>query len=166
MKQKEFQLLVYKHRENLLRYAQKMTSDRSLSEDFVQDIYLKLWQARKSLDKIKNPKAWCLKLLRNRILDHFRSQPYKKTVQLEQFNPSAHLDERQEIDYSLQIKRIEELLKKLPPKQQSCFTLREKEGMTYEEISQIMEISIDQVKINIYRARKKLRTSLESSKFT
>lgn len=55
---------------------------------------------------------------------------------------------------------IFDLVNKLPEKQREIFHLREIEEMSYEEISIHMEISLDQVKVNLHRARKTLREKL------
>ena len=51
-------------------------------------------------------------------------------------------------------------LESIPEKQREIFQLREVEGLTYEEIAEYLEISMDQVKVNLHRARKTLKEYL------
>jgi RNA polymerase sigma-70 factor (ECF subfamily) len=55
-------------------------------------------------------------------------------------------------------------LETLPEKQREIFQLREVEGLMYEEIGEYLEISLEQVKVNLYRARKTLREFLMQKK--
>jgi len=52
------------------------------------------------------------------------------------------------------------LLNELPPQQKEIITLRDVEGYTYQEIADILSVSVDQVKVNLHRARKSLREKL------
>ena len=56
-----------------------------------------------------------------------------------------------------QLTQLMQLVATLPEKQREIFQLRESEGLTYEEISDYLEISIEQVKVGLHRARKRLR---------
>jgi RNA polymerase sigma-70 factor (ECF subfamily) len=63
-------------------------------------------------------------------------------------------------EYAMQevrIRLIRQLIGQLPEKQRSCMQLREFEGKSYKEIAQVMDISEEQVKINIFRARQTIK---------
>ena len=57
---------------------------------------------------------------------------------------------------------LREHVKELPDKQREIFHLREMEGMKYKEISDILEVSVDEVKVSLFRARRKIREKLIS----
>ncbi len=62
------------------------------------------------------------------------------------------------------IEQVFRFVRSLPEKQQEVFHLREVEGLTYEEIADYLEISLDQVKVSLFRARKTLRAFLLKGK--
>ena len=73
-------------------------------------------------------------------------------------NPVANPHQRAEMTDT--ISRIRSLMKTLPDKQRVVMQLRDIEGMTYDEISKAVNIPLNQVKVNLFRARKKIREAL------
>lgn len=133
------------------------TKDRDLAEDAIQNVFEKTMERQKSLESHPNLAGWLVKSLKNEILMHFRKngrmEPLDGLDQIPQSDSNAL--ENQE---SQQI--IFRLVEGLPEKQKMIFHLREIEEMSYEEIAGFMEISLDQVKVNLHRARKSMREKL------
>jgi RNA polymerase sigma-70 factor (ECF subfamily) len=101
-----------------------------------------------------NPTGWMVKSLKNESLQYFRS--IKKIEPIEGIDFQAGIEEDKE-GVSERVNLVFQFLEKLPDKQREIFELREVEGLTYEEIAEYLEISLDQVKVNLHRARKALR---------
>ncbi|PRY89563.1 RNA polymerase sigma factor [Mongoliibacter ruber] len=141
----------------LYRMAYLWLKDRDLAQDVLQNAFEKAWVRKDALQKMENPKGWMVRTLKNESLLQFRSN--KKFEKLEDWDAECE-DEEDEKDTSTEIKLVFRFLESLPEKQKEVFQLREVEGLTYEEISEYMEISLDQVKVNLHRARKALREFL------
>jgi RNA polymerase sigma-70 factor (ECF subfamily) len=102
-----------------------------------------------------------MKVTRNLAIDKLRS---KKNF-TDEITPAMHISDKTPApDHLAEMSDIMNIIKKavseLPEKQKLTFHLREIEGMSYKEICEVLNISIDEVKVNLHRARKKLRKNI------
>lgn len=145
----------------LYRFAYSILGDHDLSMDVVQETMLKVWEKRVDLGEVRNKEAWCMTLTRNFALDKFRSK-YHKTLAL---NPDFDQEYEGQSPYQKaesgnMMELIESIVERLPQKQKETFHLRDVEGYSYQEISEVSGYSIPDVKVNIFRARKEIRSQL------
>lgn len=145
-------------KDKLFRIALRITLNRAEAEDIVQDTMIRIWSKRNEWSELESIEAFCITVTRNLAID--RSQ--KKEAQnvsikneiTEQFYISGpHEDlishERLEI--------IHHLINKLPEKQRMVMQLRDIEGESYKKIAQILDLTEEQVKVYLFRARQKVR---------
>jgi RNA polymerase sigma factor (sigma-70 family) len=146
----------------LYRYAYSILGDRDLSMDVVQETMMKVWEKRDSFHSVKNPEAWCMTLTRNFALDKFRSK-HRKTLELDlKYDKEVgEISPYQKAESENLMVLIDSIVSRLPAKQRETFHLRDVEGYSYEEISNILHYSISDVKVSIFRARKEVRAQLE-----
>jgi RNA polymerase sigma-70 factor (ECF subfamily) len=111
---------------------------------------------------IENMEAWCMRITKNLSLDRLRSKQRRVTDSMEQGfevkQESLTPYERTEIGESM--KRVNELMAALPDKQRQVMLLRDIEGYSYNEICEILELDMSQVKVNLFRARNFVRERL------
>lgn len=149
----------------LFRLALRITLSREEAEDIVQDTLIKVWNRRDSWDAIESIEAYSLTICRNIALDRLRLSD-NNNASLDDTdmngdrpdtssNPYEHTVQREKIDI------VRTLIDNLPEKQRSCMQLRDIEGKTYKEIAAILDISEDQVKINIFRARQTIKQQFQ-----
>ena len=144
----------------LYRLALRITLRHEDAEDIVQDTLIKVWNKRDEWQDIESIEAYSLTVCRNLALDRIK----RKDRQNESLD-DIHLDNgatasTNPYEQMLQKDRIElvrRIVNALPEKQRTCMQLRDFEGKTYKEIAAIMDISEDQVKINIFRARQAVK---------
>ncbi len=145
----------------LFRFAYSILGDHDLSKDVVQETMLKVWEKRNDLLTIQNLEAWCMTLTRNFALDKMRSKHHKTMALIENFdkeNNERSPYQLAELGNTLEV--IDKIVGNLPLKQNETFQLRDIEGFSYQEISEITGYNINDVKVNIFRARKTIRTNL------
>ena len=145
----------------LFRFAYSILGDHDLSKDVVQETMLKVWEKRNDLSRIQNLEAWCMTMTRNFALDKLRSK-HHKTIDLRE-GLNQEYDEKspyQLVELGNTIELIDKIVSDLPRKQQETFQLRDIEGFSYQEISEITGYNINDVKVNIFRARKIIRINL------
>jgi RNA polymerase sigma factor (sigma-70 family) len=135
--------------------------DRDAAEDILQSVFEKAWNRKNELQKMENPTGWMVRTLKNESLQHFRFS--KKFESIQEFELSDESNEKESRE--IEVKMVFTFLEALPEKQREVFQLREVEGLTYEEIAEYLEISLDQVKVNLHRARKSLRDYLTNRKY-
>jgi RNA polymerase sigma-70 factor (ECF subfamily) len=158
-----FKTRVLPVKNKLYRFAYRLLGDDSEAQDVVQEVLIKVWGQRDRMDELENMEAWCMRITRNLSYDKLKSQSRKHTEPLEKgFDigaPSDGAPDRRTEQNDL-MRMIRQLMKKLPEKQQQIMQLRDIEGYSYKEISEILELEMSQVKVNLFRARKKIRESL------
>jgi len=145
----------------LYRFAYSILNDHDLSMDVVQETMLKAWEKRSKFEEIKNAEAWCMTLTRNFALDKFRSKFHKTSeLKLDFDRQIVEQSPYQLAESNDMMKLVDAIVDKLPQKQKEAFQLRDVEGYSYQEISNICGYSISDVKVSIFRARKAIRAQL------
>lgn len=135
--------------------------DKEVANDVLQQVFEKAWTKRNDLQSMDNPTGWIVCTLKNESMQHFRR--LKKIVPITDLDVAEDTAEGDE-QISEKLKLVMGFIAMLPEKQREIFQLREVEGLTYEEISDYLEISLDQVKVNLHRARQTLRNYLTTGK--
>jgi len=146
--------------DKLFRLALSITGSKEDAEDVVQDVLLQLFRKDKR-EKIENLEAYCFRSTRNRALDVIALHDNRVEELPDDFDFPAQENIEQKLEAQEQIEIIEKWLTKLPEKQQTIFRLREVEELSYKEIAIILNITEEQVKINIFRLRQKLKEYFE-----
>jgi RNA polymerase sigma factor (sigma-70 family) len=155
----KIQILPMKHQ--LYRVALRITGDPTEAEDVVQEVFIKVWDKRAQIPNIQNVQAFCMSMTKNLAIDKTRSKHRRAESLGEGLDfktPVANPHQRAEMTDTMY--RIEALMKTLPDKQKMVMRLRDIEGMAYEEIALAVDIPINQVKVNLFRARQKIREAL------
>jgi len=143
----------------LYRLALRITLKHEEAEDIVQDTLMKVWSRRDDLDKIESLEAYCLTICRNLSLDRTKRKG-NQTEPIDSLGTIPHDEDLGPYERMQQKDRIEmvrRLVNTLPEKQRSCMQLRDFEGKSYKEIAAILDISEEQVKVNIFRARQAIK---------
>ena len=127
----------------------------------MQEVFLKLWHQRERLADIQNKEAWCVRLTRNAAYDKLRAagrrvEPLNHTAY--QLTTSAAPDKA--IEEKDLVEAIKKMMEGLPEKQKEIFRLRELLGYSNAEIEEILALDHNQVKVNLFRARKKIKSKL------
>ena len=147
----------------LYRLALRITQKHEEAEDIVQDTLIKVWNKRDEWEKIESIEAWCLTICRNLALDRIRRRD-NQNESLDIIQSDTPYRDGTPYEQMLQRDRIElvrRMVNALPEKQRSCMQLRDFEGKSYKEIASILNISEDQVKVNIFRARQAIKTKYQ-----
>lgn len=157
-----FEAYIWSLRSKLFRMAYGWLKSRDEAEDVVQGALEKAWTKRDELQKMENPTGWMVRVVKNQSLQRLREQ--KRWLVLDRTEELPDILVPEEETLAPAVKLVFRFMKELPEKQQEIFQLREVEGLTYEEIAEFMDISIDQVKVDLFRARRKLQLFLSKSK--
>ena len=150
-------------KDKLYRFAFKLLRDQQEAQDVVQEVFIKIWNMRGEMDKLSNVEAWCMRITRNLSLDKLKSKHKKYTNTMEEgFDIS---EESTATPYSATemndaMYNVGKFIASLPEKQRQVIQLRDVEGYSYKEISDIMEIDMNQVKVNLFRARKAVKENI------
>ncbi len=143
-------------RQQLFRISLKLLEDEDDAEDAVQEVLLKLWRVRESLGNYESPAAFATTVTKNHCIDKLKLR--KRTETIENYsaltgedNPYMQL-ERKNTD-----EIIRQIIKHLPQLQQQIITMKDVEEYEVEEIAEITGTAPEAVRMNLSRARKKVR---------
>jgi RNA polymerase sigma-70 factor (ECF subfamily) len=154
-----FQNRVLPVKNKLFRFALKFLQNEEEAKDIVQEVFIRVWNGREQMNEVQNWEAWCMRITKNLSLDRIRSITRKQTSPIEEVyhvhQESLSPHESTEIQESMV--RIDQFIASLPEKQRQVIHLRDVEGYSYNEICDIMEIDMNQVKVNLFRARNAVR---------
>ena len=169
MKKISFRNDVLPLKNELFRLALRITLNRVEAEDVVQETMIKVWNRRDRWDELESIEAFCLTICRNIAIDKMRKmENQNQRLESEHDAPDQSYSSNPE-EQAMQQDRIQlvrRLIDNLPEKQRSVMQLRDIEGKSYKEIAQILDISEEQVKINIFRARQTIRQKfIETEKY-
>ena len=142
----------------LLRFATCFLKDEDEAKDVVQDVFLKLWQKKDELEKIENIEAFAMRMTRNRCLDVIRAN---KTVPInaetDRKMKEEIVDVHSQVEYSESAGQIKKLIDRLPDLQRTVMHMRDIEQLSYDEIAESTELQLNAIRVNLSRARKKVR---------
>ena len=160
MKKISFQNDVLPLKNKLFRLALRITLNREEAEDVVQDTMIKVWNARDRWQEFDSIEAYSLTITRNLSLDRIKKMDNQNDSLEEQ--TTERLDETSSTPSERMIQKdklniVRNIINELPEKQRSCLQLRDIEGKSYKEIADILSITEDQVKVNIFRARQTVK---------
>jgi RNA polymerase sigma-70 factor (ECF subfamily) len=149
----EYNKTVDEWSDRVFAYVLKLVKDREMAEDFVQDIYEKLW---KKVDEVSYEKAksYLFTSAYHAVIDWSRREKLKRS------HAKTELSEvkKDEQDHSKELQvLIDKGLNLLSEQQRQLILLRDYEGYSYDEIGEMTELSEAQVKVYIFRGRKQLK---------
>lgn len=154
MTRKEYNQCVRLYSDNVFRFLLKQLANRADAEDILQISFEKLWKKRTTVDFEKS-KSYLFSIAHNSMIDHIRRKKFVQAVQ--------QLPERGGNEFSQQLEAkdlMEKGLVGLSPIQKSLVLLRDYEGYSYEEIGSLTELTLSQVKVYLFRARKKMKATI------
>lgn len=161
----EFKKRILPLNSKMYHFAYLLLKDNAEAEDAVQEVCLKLWKIRQSLEQYNSLEAFALKVTRNWCLDRIKA---KKPVYIESYNSwydnkADDGDPYRILENNNSLDTLFRLLDKLPDQQKQIIQLRDIEDKEFEEIAEIMDMKVNAVRVNLSRARNRIRE--EMSKF-
>lgn len=143
--------------ETLYRIAYYILESEVDAEDAVQELYLKLWESRDSLDGIRLPKAYAIRMLKNLCVDRIRKARHEsfpdELPQTVVFAPAAD----DTLDAKTRLNKVLEAVKALPERQRNVLILRTVDGLSYEEIARRTGMNYLTCRVLLSQARSKIK---------
>lgn len=147
MTDKEYKEQIDLHADDVLRYLAKNIKDGEVAKDILQDTFVSLWENKEKVEPSKK-KNWLFTVAHNNMLKLFRYNKIRQNSFIEENSSESNLENTQLID---------QLLKQLPDRMRQCLMLKDWQGFSIKEIAEILDISEENVKVNIFRAKVKLK---------
>lgn len=145
----------------MYRLALRITQNSQEAEDVVQDVIIKLWKMKDRIEQVENLEAFVMRTTRNLALDRQRMK-VNQTENIDGIDMPAASSLEQSMEHEERIQSIRDAMQLLPEKQRTAMQLRDFEGYNYKEIADMMQITEDQVKVSIFRARQFIKCKVAS----
>jgi RNA polymerase sigma-70 factor (ECF subfamily) len=165
MKEISFKNDVLPLKDKLFRLALRITSNREEAEDIVQDTLIKLWNQRDEWSAIQNMETYSMTVCRNLALDSINKRE-RQNISLDETahdQPDISRTQDEALIRQQQMDSIQAIIQQLPEKQRTIILLRDIEEKSYQEIADIMGVSLSDVKVNLFRARQTVKTKINKS---
>jgi RNA polymerase sigma-70 factor (ECF subfamily) len=148
-------------KDKLFRFALHLLQNVQEAEDAVQDVMAVVWARRGEWVQWKSIPAYCMTATRNNCLDRLRRRRVG-TINEDSARQmlSTEKDPYETVANKEMILRIRQCMDELPSNQQQVIRLREMEGFTYNEIAEVLDMTLDQVKVNLHRGRNAIRKTI------
>ena len=158
MDSKQFNNQVITLSDKFFRLAKSILRNADSAQDAVQDLIVKLWEKRASLDEVENMPAFTMRVMRNLCLDSIRQQHDEKELPPETEYPE--LNPHQQTEQKDLVRQVKLLIDNLPELQRTIIRMRDVEGMEISEIAYITTLTENAVTVNLSRARQKIREKI------
>ncbi len=156
-----FKTRVLPVKDKLFRYTLRILKNEDEAKDVVQETLIKVWNKRDEMHTYENMEAWCIRVARNLALDKLKSK-HNKSVDIDNAYDlhSSTQSPYSSTEQSDTMTSIHHFINKLPDLQKQVIQLRDIDGFSYQEISDILKQNLNSVKVNLFRARKQVREQL------
>lgn len=165
-----FEALMAPHERRIYALCLRMLGNREDALDCAQDAMLRIWRAIGAYRKEASFQTWICRIATNACLDLLRRKKVRPQVSLDGLAEEGYLPAGEAADPQAQAEakalrqQIEKGLGMLPSDLRAALVLRDVQGFSYEEVSQITGVPLGTVKSRISRARDRLRAQLEAAK--
>ncbi len=157
MNQETFKNTVFVLKDEMYRFAKRFLVSSDEAEDLVQDLMLKFWQKKDELVHL-NLKSYVLKCVKNECLNKLKHETVKQNFA----DFQLHRNELYKMETNNLKEKILEFINALPEKQKLVIHLKDVEEYEVSEISEILEIEENAVRVNLMRARQKVKEQIKN----
>jgi RNA polymerase sigma-70 factor (ECF subfamily) len=164
-----FQELIEAHQHRVIGTVAKMLSDDSDAQDIAQQVFIRVWKSAPRYEPTAKFTTWLFKITRNLVFNEIRRRKRHPTFSLDATteddrpfqtaDPGAKSPDATLLDAEMQA-AIQAAIETLPETQRMAIILRRYEDISYEEIGEILDLSVPAVKSVLFRARTDLRAKL------
>ncbi|MBS1904489.1 MAG: RNA polymerase sigma factor [Bacteroidetes bacterium] len=155
-KREAFTQLYLRYRQRVFAYCLRMLGSSVEAEDMFQEVFIRVWQRSYQFTEEKSVSGWIFTIAHNLCLNRIRDRKV-----LDRLDDHTNLTvEHVELGENWG-ERIQLALEQVPPENREPFVLFEYQGLSYQEIANVMKLSVAAIKSRIYRAREELRRILE-----
>lgn len=155
---RQFETAKQQYRDRLYSYAWYSLRHKADAEDVVQEAFLKLWE---NIEGVQLPQvgAWLTRVTQNLIVDHLRRRKARQSwTDADTELDTIAQEEPRDVEHEGTLKRIvEHSIAQLQDPYRTTLILREIQDLSYQEIADVLRISVDHVKTDLFRGKRKLR---------
>lgn len=155
---KEIENLYYKYNKDVFRYLYSLTRDKNLSEDLLQETFIRTINSINSFKGNSSIKTWLFSIARHSLYDYYRKN--KIELSIEDLLELPKIDFHSEYSYNNLNEIINKFISKQEKIKQNVFNMRI-EGYSYNEIGEKLDITSGSARVIFFRIKNELKKKLE-----
>ncbi len=158
-----FEELVRRYRNDVFALSYHFLRNREEAWDTSQEVFIKAYHSLGKFRGDSSFKTWLLRITANHCKDHFKKRKLDTVPLDERLDadaPSLPANPREALESAELGTAIEKAIALLPPKHRTAFVLREFEGMSYQDMAEVMQCNLGTVMSRLHHARQKLQATL------
>ena len=154
----DFPEVVRAHADIVFGFVLRRVGDRALAEDLTQETFFRAWRGRAKLRDEGSMRGWLCTIAANVVRDHARRVRRRpvEVAEPEHFDIPQGGDLAEHVVMAESVEQLRSALAALPARQREIFLLRERDGLTYQEIATVLDCPIGTVMSGLSRARERL----------
>ncbi len=163
MNEIEFKKSVVPMGDRLFRIAFRMLGSQDDARDALQDVFVKLWRLKDTLHKYNSLEAFATTVTKNHCLDRLKAKKPVLMGEMHRLDSVNMGDNQKDVELVDKVQKVKTTIGKLPDLQRKVIEMRDVEGFSFEEIGGFLNMSVTTVRVNLSRARKRVRESLKKT---
>lgn len=160
MKEAVYIETVHQIEQKLYRIAKRLLISHEEAQDATQEVLVKVWQRSSELSHVKSIEAYAMTMVKNYCYDRLKSKQ-ASNMSIEYSIHDKSQDQSEAFEAKDRLSFVEKIVNNLPEKQKLIWQLRDVEGATFEEIAEVVQMEPTAIRVNLSRARKRIKESLE-----
>lgn len=162
-----FAAVVRRFQTPIYHFLLRMVRRAGVAEDLSQDVFIRLWRHLDEIQSEELLRGWLHRVAANTVIDHWRREESRERrlrilrehpVARYTVRPSSRMEREEVLD------GVRAAVEALPPKLRSVLLLRTQEGMSYDEVAEVLGLSVHAVRSRLFRARQELHRLLKQGK--
>jgi RNA polymerase sigma-70 factor (family 1) len=160
--EESFKIFFDRYKNRLFRFIKNITKSGDVAEELMHDVFLKIWTEKQSLAIVENPEVFIFVIAKNKALSHLRKIAREgRLLEEVALNMLAFHDDTNELVEANDSNRlIQDAVKSLSPQQQRIYDMSRNEGLSHDQIADVLQISKSTVNNHLTTAMKQIRVYL------
>ncbi len=165
----KYKYLIQQYKNLIYNYSRYMLKNQMDADDITQEVMIRIWQNMNKF-KMSSSKGWIMRTTHNLCIDYLRknSVATNRELGIDEYFEETYADKKEvnnpltKVHLTMMTEKLKEAIQRLPENLRSVLVLYEIQGFKYREISKMLDVPVNSIKVYLFRARKKLQEELKN----
>jgi RNA polymerase sigma-70 factor (ECF subfamily) len=163
MTQADFVKLIMPFKDKVFRLAKRLLVSNEEAEDATQEILMKLWNNKESIEEYRNVEAFSMTMTKNFCLDRLKSKQAQNLKIVHSNYQDNNKSLQRQVELNDSVDWVAKIIEELPEQQKIVLQLRDIEEYEFEEIAKVLDMNETAIRVSLSRARKTIREKLTNT---
>jgi RNA polymerase sigma-70 factor (ECF subfamily) len=163
MTQADFVKLIMPFKDKVFRLAKRLLVSNEEAEDATQEILMKLWNNKESIEEYRKVEAFSMTMTKNFCLDRLKSKQAQNLKIVHSNYQDNNTSLQRQVELNDSVDWVAKIIEELPEQQKMVLQLRDIEEYEFEEIAKVLDMNETAIRVSLSRARKTIREKLTNT---